>query len=227
MIDDFFTELVLGAVERSTSVDTGREDADWHLARLDARLLGADRREDDRQNTDVRRLYRHYLDEISVNDLELIQPVVHEWFVERLSRVPELASRNGRVAEKLTALYLLFPETTLRHAVVGLLLQVDQGQDGRVPLAAQLYRDISGSSDAEENVEQVRRQSFEFADIVLDHVDLFPDAVERALTASRPPRTTVRRLLAEHILEWSERFGGDVGRLLERAVGSWDAGRQE
>ena len=226
MIEDLFTEVVLGAVGRSASLDTSREDADWHLARLDARLLSADRRENDRQNTDVRRLYGHYLHEISVDDLELIQPVVHEWFVEQLSRVPELVSREGMVARNLTVLYFLFPETTLRHAVIGLLLQVDQGQDGGVPLTAQLYRDIGGSSDAEDNGEQVRRQFLEFADIVLDHVDLFPDAVERVLTASRPPRA-VRGLLREHILEWSERFGGDVGRLLERAVDSWDAGRQE
>ena len=223
MIEDLLTEVVVGALERSASEDTRREDADWHLARLDARLLGV---EDDEQTADVRRLYKHYLNGISIDDLELIQPVVHEWLVEHLSRQPELASQNGMVAGNLTALYLLFPETTLRHAVIGLLLQLDQGQHDRVPLAAQLYRNVSGGSDTDDNLEQARRQSFEFADIVLDYVDLFPDAVGRVLAESQPPQT-VRRLLREHILEWADRFGGDVSGLLKRAVDRWNTEPQE
>lgn len=233
MIEDLFTEGVIGAVERSVSADAGREDADWYLARLAARLFGVDEREHDRPGGDVRRLYRHYLNEISVDDLELIRPVVHEWFVEQLSREPELALQDGMVTTNLTVLYFLFPDTTLRHAVVGLLLQVDQGRNDQTSLTAQLYRDIIESWRAEDNVEQVNRQSFGWVHILfgwvhilLDYVDLFPDTVERALIASKPP-DPVRELLGEHVREWSRRFGGDAGRLLERAVGSWDTERQE
>lgn len=225
MIDDLFTELAVGAVDRLLSPETPREEADFGLARLSARLSPPMRREEVKSELESvagfdpeleARLLSQYL-ELSVDDLQQISPRVHEWLLDRLSHAP--ATLNADSSATLRALYFLYPDSTVRHAVVGLLVQADgqwesAGQTLRRPPLAMIWDaiDEDAGMSSEDRVDQIRL----LAELLLDYVDLLPETTERALAALHQRHR--EETLTAHLLEWSSRLGGESGARIRRAI---------
>ncbi len=225
MIDDLFTELTVSAVDRLLSPETPRDEADFGLARVNARLSLPVRREEIRSQAEEfagfdpelePRLLNHYL-QLGVDDLQQVSPRVHEWLLDRLSQARTTLNAGNSVA--LTVLYFLFPESTVRHSVVGLLVQAD-GQWERAeqtrqgpPLAA-IWEAIDGDAglSSDDRVDQLRA----LAESLLDYVDLFPAATERALAALHQSHREER--LTATLLDWSGRLGGESGARIRRAI---------
>lgn len=225
MIDDLFAELAIDAVERLLSSDAPREEADYGLARVNSRLS----RPTDSETTKSEprgesfdpelevRLLRQYL-ALSVDELADIPPRVHEWMLERMSH----ASRdfNSNSARMLTTLYFLFPESTVRHSVIGLFIQGERlgessgrarDQGSFVTVVADAIDEDSGLGAGDRN-NQIRV----LGDLLVDFVDVFPDETTRALGALVARRRD--QPLTEHLLSWSGKLGGDVGSRMRRAV---------
>ena len=101
------------------------------MARLNSRLsprlpqgeIGAEREwlRDSDQELEAR-LLNQYL-QLGVDDLQQVSPRVHEWLLDRMSQ--GRTTLNADDLGTLTALYFLFPESTVRHSVVGLMVQAD------------------------------------------------------------------------------------------------------
>jgi hypothetical protein len=210
MIDDLFTDLTIGAVDRLLSPDTPRDEADFGLANLNARLSqppAEDRHVERERAIDGPAIERHLLIQylqLDVDDLEQIPARVHEWVLDRLSSVPDLYEGASRT---LRALYFLFPDTTVRSAAVGLLIQ----SGGVIAIAEAILQDGGLSPDDRSYQMQV------LMDLALDYLDSLPDATARALEIlfDRMPRDD---RLTRHVLNWSERLGGERGARLRRAL---------
>ena len=133
MIDDLFTDLAVDAVDRLLSPETPRDEADFGLARLDSRLSPPLRHEGPerewRRDLDPEleaRLLNQYL-ELGVDDLLQVSPRVHEWLLDRVAHARVTLSAGDLAT--LTALYFLFPGSTVRHSVVGLMVQADSHRE--------------------------------------------------------------------------------------------------
>lgn len=232
MIDDLFTELAIGAVDRLLSPDTPRDEADFGLARLNARLSTPARREEPRPELErprdfepdlESRLLNEYL-RLGADDLQQVSPRVHEWLLDRLAHAR--ATLNADELATLTKLYFLFPDSTVRHSVVGLLVQADSNRESATqrpqdtPLAGiwdAIDQDTGLSS--EDRVDQLQL----LAESLLDYVDLFPEATERGLAALHKSHRD--ETLTTHLREWSGRLGGESGARVRRAIEEWDRPR--
>jgi hypothetical protein len=225
MIDDLFTELAVDAVNRLMSPATSRDEADFGLARLNSRLSAPLRQEEGGQEREwlrdsdaelETRLLNQYL-QLGVDDLQQMSPRVHEWLLDRLAQ--RRASLSGGDLGTLTALYFLFPESTVRHSVVGLMVQADSRREA----ANMRQRDTSLEAiwdgiDHDEGLSPEHRieQLQLLAELVLDYVDLFPAATERGLVALHLSHRD--EALTVHLLEWARRVGGESGRRIQRTI---------
>lgn len=225
MIDDLFTELAVDAVDRLLSPEMPRDEADFGLARLNSRLspwlrgdeIGSERaRHRDSDPELEARLLNQYL-QLGVDDLEQVSPRVHEWLLERVARGRTALSASD--LRTLTALYFLFPESTVRHSVVGLMVQADsRGEAATVSQQDTSLAAIWGAIDhdeglsSEDRVEQLQL----LAELILDFVDVFPSATERGLVALH--RTHRDETLTAHLLEWARRVGGESGASIQRTI---------
>lgn len=211
MIDDLFTDLTIGAVDRLLSPDTPRDQGDFGLANLNARLSppsAEDRHVEHERPIDGPAIERHLLIQylqLDADDLQQIPARVHEWVLDRLSSASDL---NEDASRTLRALYLLFPDTTVRHAAVGLLIQAG----GLIAIAEAILQDGGLSPDDRSYQMQV------LMDLALDYLDALPDSTARALETlfDRMPRD---ERLTQHLLNWSERLGGERGARLRRTLG--------
>jgi hypothetical protein len=225
MIDDLFTELAVDALDRLLSPETPRDEADFGLARLNSRLSPRLHREEVEPEREWRgdsdpelevRLLSHYL-QLGVDDLQQVSPRVHEWLLDRLAQ--RRASLSAGDLGTLTALYFLFPESTVRHSVVGLIVQADSRREA----ANVRQRDTSleaiwDAIDHDEGLSSEHRieQLQLLAELVLDYVDLFPGATERGLVALH--RTHRDETLTAHLLDWAGRVGGSSGERIQRTI---------
>jgi hypothetical protein len=203
MIDDLFTDLTIGAVDRLLSPETPRDEADFGLANLNARLSpppAEDRHVGRERPIDGSAIERHLLIQylqLDVDDLERIPAQVHEWVLDRLSSVPDL---NEGASRTLRALYALFPDTTVRCAAVGLLIQ----SGGVIAIAETILQGEGLSPNDRSYQMQV------LMDLALDYLDSLPDATLRALETLFDRMPGDERL-TRHLLNWSERLGGERG----------------
>lgn len=229
MIDDLFTELAVGAVDRLLSPETPRDEADFGLARLNARLSAPVRREEFRSDREWSggfepelepRLLYQYL-QLGVDDLQQVSPRVHEWLLDRLSHAR--ATLNGGNLPTLTTLYFLFPESTVRHSVVGLLVQADDqrevaDQHHQRPPVATIWDAID--QDTGLSSKDQFDQLWLVAEFLLDYLDLLPEATERALAALQEGHRD--EALTTRLMDWSRRLGGESGARMRRAIGRSD-----
>lgn len=161
------------------------------------------------------RLLNHYF-QLTVDDLQQISPRVHEWLLDRVSNA--FATSSAGTSATLMRLYFLFPESTVRHAVVGLLVQADGESETsdraspRPPIAI-----ISEAIDEDEGLSPEGRadQIRLLVDFLLDYLDLFPEATERALTALHQGHRDEK--ITAHLLAWSIRLGGELESRIRRA----------
>ena len=192
MIDDLFSDLAANAAERLLSPETPRDESDLGLARLNARLS--------RESESV--LFASYF-QLGPDDLQQLSPRVHEWLLERVS-----VSGSRANPETLRQLYFLFPETTVRHAVAGVIidgLRPERTDESSKSAAAAILEDIAndrGLSDADRG-EQLRL----LADHFLDFADAFPAETAAALWRMYSGRT--QESLASHLDDWATRIGGE------------------
>ncbi len=229
MIDDLFTELAVDAVDRLLSPETSRDEADFGLARLNSRLSPPARRGEtgperewprDSDPELEARLLNQYL-QLGVDDLQQVSPRVHEWLLDRLSHArPAL---NADDLATLTALYFLFPESTVRHSVVGLMVQSDSHREPtnerrQDTALAPIWDGIDQDEGLafEDRVDQLRL----LAELLLDYVDVFPHATERSLTALHQGHRY--EALTTHLVDWSGRLGGESGARIRRAIEGLD-----
>ena len=232
MIDDLFTELAVDAVDRLLSPETSRDEADFGLARLNSRLsprvrveeIGRERewlRDSDPEL--AARLLNQYL-QLGVDDLQQVSPRVHEWLLDRVAQGRATLSADD--LGTLTALYFLFPESTVRHSVVGLMVQADSHWE-----RASVRRQDAALAPIWDGIDQDEGLAFEdrvnqlrlLADLLLDYVDIFPRATERNLTALHEGHRY--EALTAHLVDWSERLGGESGATVRRAIEDSDRPR--
>jgi hypothetical protein len=232
MIRDLVAHLAVAEMERLFAPSISRDEADASLADLNARLSPMP---DDEQRAEANasapecdpeaeaRLLTHYL-RLSVDDLEEITPPVHEWLLERLSQSSDLRRLDDHAVQNLRNVYFLFPETTVRHAVVGVMLRTDR--------EGSLWRELAHGSLAVASIWQAINQRREIpdedrieelrllADVVMDYIDVFPEQVARSLAAfcqeNRHPT------LFAHLRLWADRFGPEHGSWLRDAVSRGD-----
>jgi hypothetical protein len=234
MIEDLFTELAFRTVDQLLSPATPREDADFGIANINAHLSRPALQKDQGESgPTLSATYQPELEatllnnyfQLDVDDLEQISPRVHEWMLERVSR--EFAAEHRESSGQLQKLYFLFPGDTIRHSVVGLLIQVDEESEWqRQPLqkpAISVLSEAIGQDEGirpEDRVDQLRV----LIDFLLDYVDLFPDATGRALTEiySTNPDETLRT----HLTEWSNLLGGTRSTLIRNALDRPTNGRR-
>lgn len=217
MIDDLFTDLTVNAVEHLLSIEVPRDEADFGLAQLNARLSVPIRPETKGGFASEAHFVHGYL-ELAVDDLQQISPRVHEWVLERFS-VAFVQGEHG--LEALRVLYFLFPESTLRSAVVGLLVEADhperpQWAVGKPPIA--LISEAIDEDTALSGTDRIN-QSRTLVDLLLDYVDTFPDATGRAL-ATVYQSSHRDESLERHLVVWAERFGGEAADQIWRVLGS-------
>jgi hypothetical protein len=228
MIDDLFVELAIGSVNRLLAPETPREDADFGLARLNASLSPLSRMEGKELEPEMLAAFGPELEsrilssyfELSADDLEQISPRVHEWVLDRASQSASGTTTN--IGETLRKLYFLFPESTIRHSVVGLFIQIDHQQQGQ-----DLSRRNSPISVILEGINEDKAISPEdrndqiriLSDFVLDYMDLFPGEVDRALALFR--ESDSQGTLKQHLLLWSDQLGGERRFRIRRAVGEF------
>ena len=232
MIDDLFAELAIDAIDRLLSPETSRDEGDFGLARLNSRLSPRHRREEiEPERESLRdsdpeleaRLLNQYL-QLGVDDLQQVSPRVHEWLLDRVAQ--RRATLSAGDLRTLTTLYFLFPESTVRHSVVGLMVEADSQRElanerrqGTSLAAIWDAIDHDAGLSSEEQVNQLRL----LAEMVLDYVDLFPAAIERGLAALCEGHRY--DALTTGLVDWSARLGGESGALIRRAIEGTDRSR--
>ena len=225
MIDDLFADLALDAVDRLLSPETPRDEADFGLASVNSRLSLLAHLEDSKPPREWRRAFDAELEarllsqylELGVDDLQQVSPRVHEWLLDRLSHAR--TSWNADELATLTKLYFLFPQSTVRHSVVGLLVQADSNRElandlRQAPPLAAIWDAIDQDEglSRDDQVDQLRT----LADLLLDYIDMFPAATERGLAALCQRHQY--EALATHLVDWSTRLGGESGARVRRAA---------
>jgi hypothetical protein len=229
MIDDLFTELAVDAVDRLLSPETPRDEADFGLARLNSRLSPPAERGETRSERESPRdfdpelevrLLSQYL-RLGVDDLQQVSPRVHEWLLDRLSHSRQ--ALNADNVATLTTLYFLFPESTVRHSLVGLMVQSDSHRE--LTNERRQNTAIAGIWDAidrdeglsdEDRVDQLQL----LAEWLLDYIDLLPAATERAIGALHQGHRD--GALTAHLMSWSRRLDGESGARVRRAIAGSD-----
>ena len=216
MIDDLFAELTVEAVDRMLAENVAGQ-SDHSLARVAARLTPAADREASQFDPELAsRLQSAYFG-LGVDDLAELSAAVHEWVLEHMAAT--VREWTPEMLGTVVTLYFLYPESTLRSAVVGLLLQVDRQQRAREqsrdePPVTGIVRSIA-EDDGLDNASR-SRSLLELSDFVIDYVDVFPAEAARSLAdvvrAGRDDQ------LRAHVLLWAERLGGEAGQLILRAI---------
>jgi hypothetical protein len=168
-------------------------------------------------------LLSHYF-QLSVDDLQQVSPRVHEWLLDRVSHAR--AALNVGALATLTVLYFLFPESTVRHSVVGLMVQADSLREPAnedrwdTPLMAILDSiNGDGALALEDQVDQLLL----LAELLMDYVDVFPESTERCLSALH--RSHRDETLTTHFTNWAQRLGGESGVRVLRAIEKSDGPR--
>ena len=214
MIHDLFAELTLEAVDRMIAENTTGQ-SDHALARVAARLT-PDRESGLFDPQLMFRLRSAYFD-LRVDDLAELSSAVHEWVIEQIAA--SVAEWTPEMLGTVVTLYFLYPESTLRSAAVGLLLQVDRQQRAREqsrdePPVTGIVRSIA-EDDGLDNASR-SRSLLELSDFVIDYVDVFPAEAARSLAGV--VRAGRDDQLHAHVLLWADRLGGEAGHLILRAI---------
>lgn len=215
MIDDLFAELTLEAVDRMIAENaTGQ--SDHALARVAARLTPPTERETSQFDPELAfRLESAYF-RLGVDDLVELSSGVHEWVLEHMAAT--IREWTPEMLDTIATLYFLYPESTLRSAAVGLLLQVEHQPRGRElsreePLTASIARSIADDDGIDSASRS--RALLELGEFLIDYVDVFPAEAARSLAAVVSASPDDR--LSAYFLLWADRLGGDAGELVRRA----------
>ena len=214
MIHDLFAELTLEAVDRMIAENTTGQ-SDHALARVAARLT-PDRESGLFDPQLMFRLRSAYFD-LRVDDLAELSAAVHEWVLEHTAAT--VREWTPEMLGTVVTLYFLYPESTLRSVVVGLLLQVERQSEMRErprgeSRTASIVQSITGDAGIDDASRS--RALIELSDFFIDYVDVFPAEAARSLAdvvrAGRDDQ------LRAHVLLWAERLGGEAGQLILRAI---------
>ena len=213
MIDDLFAELTLQAIDRMIAENaTGQ--SDHALARVAARLT-PDRESGLFDPQLMLRLQSAYFS-LGVDDLAELSSAVHEWVLEHVAAA--VGGWTPQMLATVVTLYFLYPESTLRSAVVGLLLQVEHQSETRERRDEPRTVSIVESIARDDGIDSASRTGAlrELGDLALDYVDVFPAEAARSLAAvvSAAPDEQLRT----HFLDWADRLGGEAGELVRRAI---------
>jgi hypothetical protein len=227
MIEDLSSELLFRFLGELMSPQTSAVDSDFDIAMINARLSPPQRSKEYHETEETLAFpYQPELESklrsvyfrLGPDDLEQIPLYVHEWMLER---VPHgFIHEDVEAVEQLRTLFFLFPETAIRHSVVGLLVESDQNQrETRRPHGSPIGV-LSGAIEEDKGLEPADRteQILLVVDLLLDHIDLYPEAVERAL--SEVYRAHRGDNLRSHLVVWSELLAGTRARLIQNVLES-------